>query len=153
VLAQSPPANASQVAAPKISLLVTGAADPAAYVMPSFVGQPLGTAARVLQDSGFKLGNVTVTAVAGAGAAGNSGGAAGGNSGAGANGSAAGNSNDAATAAVQPASPTAGQTSPYAYPGLSATPVQPSPASIIVSQTPTAGQKVVAGATVNFEVR
>ena len=43
VLAQSPPANASQVAAPQTSLLVTVAADPPAYVMPSFVGQALGT--------------------------------------------------------------------------------------------------------------
>ena len=60
VLAQSPPANASQVAAPRTSLLVTVAADPPAYVMPSFVGQPLGTASRTLQDAGFKLGNVSI---------------------------------------------------------------------------------------------
>jgi beta-lactam-binding protein with PASTA domain len=32
-------------------------------------------------------------------------------------------------------------------------PVAPYPASIIVSQSPAAGEKVVAGATVNFEVR
>jgi hypothetical protein len=32
-------------------------------------------------------------------------------------------------------------------------PAQPSPASIIVSQGPPAGQKVLAGAAVNFEVR
>ena len=37
VLAQSPPANASQVAAPRTNLLVTTAADPPAYVMPNFV--------------------------------------------------------------------------------------------------------------------
>src|ERR1700736_825235 len=60
VLAQSPPANASQVAAPKINLLVTAAVDPQAYVMPSFIGQPLGTASRALQDSGFKLGTISV---------------------------------------------------------------------------------------------
>jgi hypothetical protein len=35
----------------------------------------------------------------------------------------------------------------------SLTPPQPSPASIIVSQNPAPGQKVNAGATVNFEVR
>src|ERR1700716_2598752 len=58
--AQSPTANASQVAAPKISLLVTVAADPQAFVMPNFVGQPLGTASRTLQDAGLKLGNVSV---------------------------------------------------------------------------------------------
>jgi beta-lactam-binding protein with PASTA domain len=60
VLAQSPPANANQVAAPKTSLLVTVASDPPAYVMPSFVGQPLGSASRTLQDAGFKLANVTM---------------------------------------------------------------------------------------------
>lgn len=60
VLAQSPPANATQVLAPKISLLTTAAAQPQAFVMPSFVGQPLGTASRALQDSGFKLGNISV---------------------------------------------------------------------------------------------
>ncbi len=46
VVAQNPPANASQVAAPKISLLVTAAADPQAFVMANFVGQPLGSASR-----------------------------------------------------------------------------------------------------------
>src|SRR5579863_4375274 len=60
VLAQSPPANASQVEAPRTSLLVAAAADPPPYVMPGFVGQPLGSAIRTLQDSGFKLGNVSV---------------------------------------------------------------------------------------------
>jgi len=60
VLAQSPPANASQVAAPKTSLLISAAPDPPAYVMPSFIGQALGAASRSLQDAGFKLGNVTM---------------------------------------------------------------------------------------------
>lgn len=59
VLAQSPTANAPQVSAPKISLLVSGDAQAPAYVMPSFVGQPLGSASKTLADSGFKLGNVS----------------------------------------------------------------------------------------------
>ena len=62
VLAQSPPANATQVAEPNISLLLTAAAEPQAFVMPSFVGQPLGSASRTLQDAGFRLGNVSVAA-------------------------------------------------------------------------------------------
>jgi beta-lactam-binding protein with PASTA domain len=111
VLAQSPPANASQVAAPRISLLVTVAADPLTYVMPSFVGQPLGTASRTLQDAGFKLGNVTMAPVA-------------------------------ASAAL-----------PGAGPSIVAAPPQPSPASIVAAQTPPAGQKVFAGAVLNFEVK
>ena len=111
VLAQSPPANASQVAAPKTSLLVTVASDPPAYVMPSFTGQPLGSASRTLQDAGFKLGSVSMAPVA--------------------------------------VTTTTASTPPPVPP----VPAQPSPASMIVTQTPPAGQKVLAGATVNFEVR
>jgi len=115
VLAQSPTANETQVAAPKISFLVTAAAGPQAFVMPSFVGQPLGSASRSLQDSGFRLGNVSVAVPMS---------------------SAASDSSDLAN----PAAP-------------SVLPVQPSPASMIVSQVPVAGQKVNAGGVVNFEVR
>ncbi len=108
VLAQSPPANANQVAAPRTSLLVTIAADEPAYVMPSFVGQPLGGVSRTLQDAGFKLGNVSMAASAAA---------------------------------------------PGNAPSSFSSPPQPSPASIIVVQAPAAGQKVLAGTTVNLEVR
>jgi len=111
VLAQSPPANASQVSAPRTSLLVTVASEPPAYVMPSFVGQPLGSASRTLQDAGFKLGNVSM------------------------------------------APPTENSALPNAVPSTPAAPPQPLPASVIVVQTPPAGQKVLAGAVVNFEVR
>ena len=122
VLAQSPTANATQVIAPKISLLVSASADPQAFVMPSFVGQPLGSASRALQDAGFRLGNVNV---------------------------------------AEPVSPEADQTANPATLDASAappvspptTPPQPGPASIIVAQSPAAGQKVVAGAAVSFDVR
>jgi beta-lactam-binding protein with PASTA domain len=112
VLAQNPSANATQLVAPKINLLVSSGAEPQAYVMPSFVGQPLGSASRTLQDSGFRLGNVTVASIVEVPADQNG----------------------------------AGQPAPTA-------PVQPSPASIIVSQAPAAGLKVTAGSTVSFEVR
>jgi beta-lactam-binding protein with PASTA domain len=112
VLAQSPPANADRVAAPKTSLLITVAPDLPAYVMPSFVGQPLGSVSRTLQDAGFKLGNV----------------------------------------GMAPA-PAPASTPPNPSASISIIPAQPSPASTIVTQTPPAGQKVLAGATVNFEVR
>lgn len=62
VISQNPPANASGVAAPKISLLVTSAAEPPSYVMPNFVGQSLGSATRALQEAGMKLGTVTIAA-------------------------------------------------------------------------------------------
>jgi beta-lactam-binding protein with PASTA domain len=114
VLAQSPPANATQVAAPNISLLLTGPSQSQAFVMPSFVGQSLGSVSRTLQDEGFKLGNVSVAA-------------------------------PAAEPAGDAANPGAGAAAPP--------PAQASPASIIVSQIPAAGQKVIAGATVSLEVR
>ncbi len=111
VLAQSPPANASQVAAPRTSLLVTVAADPPTYVMPNFVGQPLGSASRTLQDAGFKLGTVSLAPPT----------------------SATENNAPSISVVVEPA--------------------QPSPASMIVTQWPPAGQKVLAGAVLNFEVK
>jgi len=64
VLSQSPPAKASRVSVPKISLLVNGPPEPPAYVMPSFVGQPLGSVTVTLQDAGLKVGKVTVAAAA-----------------------------------------------------------------------------------------
>jgi eukaryotic-like serine/threonine-protein kinase len=100
VLAQAPPPNASGISAPKISLLVAAPSQPQALVMPSFVGQPLGSATQTLQDAGLHVGSVT------------------------------------------PVPPPEG-----------ATPTPSSPANIIVSQNPAAGEKVFADAAVNFEVR
>ena len=125
VLAQSPAANASQVAAPKISLLMTAAADPEVFTMPSFLGQPLGSASRTLQDAGFKLGNVSVAPPAAA---------------------------TAASDGTFPSSTNPSPVTPAPAPVIAA-PAQPSPASIIVSQTPPPGQRIVAGGFVNFEVR
>jgi len=59
VAAQTPPPNAGEVAAPKTSLLVAAVPPAHAYVMPKFIGQPLGSASRALMDAGFRLGNVT----------------------------------------------------------------------------------------------
>jgi eukaryotic-like serine/threonine-protein kinase len=120
VLAQSPTANAPQVLAPKISLLVTTTPEPPAFVMPSFIGQPLGVVSRTLQDEGFRLGGVSVAppAIALADDA-----------------SASGATNSGQAPPTPPPSP------------------QPSPSSVIVSQSPAAGQKVIAGTAVSFEVR
>jgi beta-lactam-binding protein with PASTA domain len=128
VLAQSPPANASQVAAPKISLLVTAAPEAEAFVMPSFVGQPLGSANRTLQDEGFKLGSVGVAQPPSPPA------------------------QDSASAAASSAA-TSSSEARAAPPAPPSPPAEPSPASIIVSQSPAAGQKVFVGAVVNFDVR
>jgi eukaryotic-like serine/threonine-protein kinase len=110
VAAQSPPPNASGVSVPRISLLVTIPPQAQAFVMPSFVGQPLGSVNLALLDAGFHVGNVTVAPAP---------------------------TDSASTGSISPIVP----------------PPQPSPASIIVSQNPAAGQRVNAGATVNFEVR
>jgi len=117
VIAQNPRADATQVLAPKISLLLTTAPETQAFVMPSFVGQPLGSVSQTLSDAGFRLGSVTMAPLP--------------------------NPAPAADAASATAAPAAAQENP----------AQPSPASIVVSQTPAAGQKVVAGAVVSFEVR
>lgn len=129
VLAQSPPANASGIAVPKISLLVSAAAAPVAYIMPSFTGQPLGSANQKLLDAGFRLGNVTAIAPP-----------------------LASEPVAAPSPLNSPQSPAPLQASPSQLPA-SASAAQPNPASIIVSQSPAPGQKVNAGATVNFEVR
>jgi eukaryotic-like serine/threonine-protein kinase len=60
VVSQSPPANSSGVSAPKISLLVSGGPGAADFIMPNFVGQPLGSATLALQDAGLKVGKVNV---------------------------------------------------------------------------------------------
>jgi len=96
VVAQSPPANATGVAAPKISLLLTAVPPTQAFIMPNFAGQPLGSVRLVLQDAGLSVGTLTL----------------------------------------------AEQTASAA-----------SAASIIVSQNPGAGEKVFAGAVINFVVK
>jgi beta-lactam-binding protein with PASTA domain len=101
VLSQDPPANANDVSSPKVSLLVSSGNPPQAFVMPSFVGQPLGSVTNVLQSAGFSVGRVTMTPVT---------------------------------------------DNPTVSPSIS-------PASIIIGQEPTSGQKVLAGSAINFVVR
>jgi len=108
VVSQNPPANASGVMVPKISLLLSDTATPAEFVMPNFVGSPLGSASVALQEAGIKVGKISVVSPPPA-------------------------TNDQNTAAPTPAA-------------------QPGAASMIVTQNPAPGQKVVAGAAVSFEV-
>jgi beta-lactam-binding protein with PASTA domain len=115
VLSQSPQPNASGVAAPKISLLLSDPAPPQAFVMPSFIGQPLANVRLILQNAGLRVGNVTE---AGAPAP------------------------PAVSPAVAPGSPPPPPPAPFT----------PSPNSIIASQNPAPGEKVLAGAAVDFEV-
>jgi eukaryotic-like serine/threonine-protein kinase len=59
VLSQSPTANASGVSAPKISLLISDGPEPLIYVMPTLIGQPLGSATLALKDAGINVGKVS----------------------------------------------------------------------------------------------
>jgi beta-lactam-binding protein with PASTA domain len=113
VLGQSPPPNASGIAAPKISLLTTESAPPQAFLMPNFTGQAVGGVTLVLQDAGFRLGTVSIA----------------------------------------PSAPTVDSSAPAQPATQPAPPPPPAPASIIVSQNPAPGAKIVTGAAVNFEVR
>ena len=108
VVSQSPPANASGVAAPKISLLVSAGPEPDPFVMPDLTGQPLGSATLALEDAGIRVGRVSVAS----------------------------------------ASP-----EPQALPAEPSSAVQPNAASMIVTQSPLPGQKILAGRAVDFEVR
>ena len=119
VVAQSPPPNATGIAAPRISLLIAAAPNPPAFVMPNFVGQPLGSATQTLQAAGMRLGTVTVAA-------------------------------PPAEPAQTTSSPAPVTTQAPAQPPTP--PAVPSPGSLILSQTPAAGQKIVAGSAINFEV-
>jgi eukaryotic-like serine/threonine-protein kinase len=110
VIGQNPPANATDVSAPKISLLVSQETQPQAFVMPTFIGQPLGSVTVTLKSAGFTVGKVTVAPLDSAIATGNT------------------------TLGAEP-------------------PAVASPASIIVSQDPVQGSKVLAGAAINFVVR
>jgi eukaryotic-like serine/threonine-protein kinase len=145
VVAQSPPANTGDVLAPNISLLITTDSQPQAFVMPSFIGQPLGTVSQKLEDAGFKLGSVTVapppiTEVPDATA------------------SAGPDANPSATPPPQNSPQTSPPTLPAAPPAAappstSTPPPQPTPASIVVVQSPAPGQKILSGAVVNLQVR
>ena len=120
VLAQDPPANASDIAAPKISLLVSDQTPPQAFVMPSFIGQPIGSVTITLHNAGFSVGKVTAEP-------------------------APASTSEGGTTSTPEITPT---TSP-----ASLSPSVPSPASIIVSQDPAPGGKVLSGSVINFVVR
>lgn len=119
VIAQNPPANATDISAPKISLLVAQPPSPQAFVMPSFIGQALGTVTASLKAAGFSVAKVTVE--------------------------------------VPPPPPPA---SPASAPDILSQAVQlapvqavPSESSIVVSQDPGPGHKVLAGSAINFVVK
>lgn len=129
VIAQNPPANSPDVAAPKVSLLIADPAAPQAFVMPGFLGQPLGTATNTLRDAGFVLGKVTLAQA-----------------------SPPTPTDVTGQQAASSQSPTSTTTTPVTG-ALAESATSPSPASIIVSQEPPVGSKIFAGSAINFVVR
>ncbi len=60
VIAQDPPANAREISAPRVSILIAAPPDPPAFIMPNFVGQPLALVSADIEKAGLHLGNLTV---------------------------------------------------------------------------------------------
>lgn len=147
VIGQDPPANASDASSPKISLLISQDPAPETFVMPSFIGQPLGTVSNTLKDAGFSVGKVTAEQLPPApapAAVPQIGPASGGSS---------PNSGAPSSSLAATSLPQAAQSAPAAQLAPASSGPPPSPASIIVSQEPVPGQKVVAGSPINFVVR
>lgn len=129
VLAQNPPSNATDVAAPKVSLIVAAQNPvPDAYVMPSFVGHPLGSVALAIKNAGFTLAKVSTADQSPT--------------------PASPNVTGAASQTVQPSA---------AVPPVTAAPAPsggvPSPAAIVVFQQPAAGQRITGGSEIRLVVR
>jgi len=59
VVAQDPPFGAAEVRAPTVNLLISRGENPPTFLSPRFIGKPLTEVRRVLEKSGFKLGQVT----------------------------------------------------------------------------------------------
>src|SRR5215469_14631800 len=126
VVAQNPPANATNVSAPKISLLVAEPPSRPAFVTPSLIGQTLETSTATLEGAGFVVGKVTTVEAPPAPASENG-------------------SPPAETGSANPP--------PTASPPGIAPASTPSPQAIVVSQDPKPGEKILAGSAVNLVVR
>lgn len=62
IVAQSPPANATNVSAPKISVLLASPQERNAYVMPSLIGRSEDEAINAIVGAGFKVSSITTQA-------------------------------------------------------------------------------------------
>ena len=131
VVAQNPGAHSKDVSAPRMSILVAQSPSPQAFVMPSFIGQPLGSVTNTLKDAGFSVGKVTEAAPAPA------------------------SSSPFLVPGTEPAPPSAGSQPQAPAPATQPAqlPVPISPASLIIAQNPPPGRKVLAGAAIDFVVR
>jgi len=62
VVAQDPLPESAELRSPAVNILVSLGEEPAAYLCPRFVGQPLADARRSLEKAGFKVTSVTSVA-------------------------------------------------------------------------------------------
>jgi beta-lactam-binding protein with PASTA domain len=133
VIAQDPPPNATDAAAPKISLLVTQEPAPQAFVMPSFVGQTLGSVTLTLKDSGFAIGKVTMAVPAPP---------------------VTPNSEVSSQPTLEPPGVPAQTNTPQPTLPQTIAPLStPSAASVVISQDPAPGAKIAAGSAITFVVK
>ena len=59
IVAQSPPANATNVSAPKVSVLVAASEERKSYVMPDLRGKTEDDAVNAIVGAGLKVGSIT----------------------------------------------------------------------------------------------
>lgn len=59
VIAQDPPPATTEVRTPTVHLLVSGGEPPPAFLCPRFIGQPIAEVRRIVENNGFKVGQVT----------------------------------------------------------------------------------------------
>ncbi len=59
VVVQDPPPTTFKVRSPAVNLLISLGEPPAAFLCPSFIGQPIAQARRALEKAGFKAGPIT----------------------------------------------------------------------------------------------
>jgi len=65
VVAQSPPANATNVSAPKVSMLIAATPDKKSYVMPDLHGRSQDEAVSAISGAGLSVGTITPLLTAG----------------------------------------------------------------------------------------
>ena len=124
VVAQSPSPNAVGIEAPKVSILVSQGTPAQEFVMPTFIGQPLGSVALTLKNAGFPPARISVQS-----------------------------SGPSTASATNDGKSSTGAVLATASPQPAFIPQNSSPASIIVSQDPAPGLRIAQGSVINLVVR
>lgn len=144
VVAQDPAGDAGGMTSPKVNLLVTPASDEKTLVMPDFTGTRLAEASSAVEAAGLHVGRVNVLTPVPS----DNGNA----TGTGATGGAAIPGAGALSGNSAVPTPANGGNQAGVLNAAPAKSAAPSGKAIIARQSPSAGQKVATGATVNFDV-